>query len=119
MMKSRSCGAAVGEQDGGLIVIAKEPEHVGRERAVEIGAPESGVVRGVLDDRTRVANQRGVDPKLLGRSAEPADTCGPCRGPVECRPGRRGPPRRLFAAARSRPDPEASRPRRAPGSDIA
>ena len=59
-------GTAVGEHDGGLVVAAKEIEHVGGKRVVEVGAPECAMVFGVFDDGTRVANEGSVDPELAG-----------------------------------------------------
>ena len=43
-------GTAVGEHDGRLVVALEQIEHLGRQRAVEVGSPDRAVVRGIFDD---------------------------------------------------------------------
>ena len=61
----------IGEHDGGQLVASEEVPDVGGQLTVEVRAPERPMVAGVLDDRSRVAHQRGVQAQLLADRPSP------------------------------------------------
>ncbi len=57
---------AIGERDDGLVVFSKKPKRFNQQIEPKISAPERAVIARILDDRARVADERGVESELMG-----------------------------------------------------